>query len=924
MRGTAIATSGLVHRHSARTYVHEAILRDGGSVLIRALRPADRAGLAELFSRLSPLSARYRFLSAKTRLSEEELDYLSSADFERHVALVAVSRTGQGGAERIDGVGRFILTDAEGRSPAEFAVEVADREQGRGIGTLLLEHLARLAHDQGIDRFQADVLSDNTAMLKVFEDSGFEVVRSLDGGVVHVVFPTAETQAFLAASVSRERAAAGHSVEPLLRPRSVAVVGASRRTGTIGRAILENLKACGFAGPIYPINPAAGEVSGLGAFARVSDIGHPVDLAIIAVPAAGVEEVVDDCARAGVRAVVVISAGFGEVSPAGKAVERRLRERARAAGMRLVGPNCMGVLNADPAVRLNATFSPVFPPAGNVAMLSQSGALGLAMLDYAEKLNVGLSSFVSVGNKADVSGNDLLSYWVEDDATRVIALYLESFGNPRRFARLAPEVARKKPIVAVKSGRSAAGSRAASSHSAALASLDVGVDALFAQAGVIRTGTLEELFDLVALLSSQPIPRGPRVGVVTNAGGPGILLADACEAHGLALPSLTPATLERLHEVLPAAAGLSNPIDMIASASPAQFEEVIDAVGGDPNIDAVVVIYVPPLVTRPEDVAEAIARGAARVPAERPIATVFMSSRGTPAALSRGPRGAIPSYSFPENAALALAQAVRYGGWRTRPTGAPLSLGLEREREIRALIGRLSAAHPDGGWLAPDELATLLELAGVAMAPLVKTTPEPVAAAAAATQLGFPVVLKASAPTLLHKSDVGGVALGLGSVEEVAAAAQTMLERTGAAGLSLDGFLVQRQVGRGVEAMVGVTVDPSLGPVLVAGLGGVQIELCRDVAFRLTPVTDVEAASMLGELKGRALLDGFRGAAPADKDALVRTILQISALVEVMPELAELDLNPVMVLGPGMGAVAVDGRLRLAAPAKTDEREGGR
>ena len=916
MRGTAIATSDVVRPQPARTYSYEAILRDGGSVLIRALRPADRAGLADLFARLSPLSARYRFLSAKTRLSEEELDYLSAADFERHVALVAVSRTGEEAAERIEGVGRFILTDAEGHRPAEFAVEVADREQGRGIGTLLLEHLARLAHAQGIDRFQADVLADNTAMLEVFMDSGFEVSRSLDAGVYHVVFPTAETQGFLAASAARERAAAGHSVEALLRPRSVAVVGASSRASTIGRCILENLKKAGFAGPLYPVHPDAREVGGLTAFPRVSAIGQPVNLAVIAVPAAGVEEVVNDCARAGVRAAVVISAGFGEVSAAGKAVERRLRETARGAGMRLVGPNCMGVLNTDPAVRLNATFSPVFPPAGNVAMLSQSGALGLAMLDYAEKLNVGLSSFVSVGNKADVSGNDLLSYWMDDDATRVITLYLESFGNPRRFARLAPEVARKKPIVAVKSGRSAAGSRAASSHSAALASLDVGVNALFAQAGVIRTGTLEELFDLIALLSSQPIPAGPRVGVVTNAGGPGILLADACEAHGLTLPALTPATLARLRAALPPAAGLSNPIDMIASASPAQFEEVIDAVGNDPNVDALVVIYVPPLVTRPDEIAEAIARGAARVPAELPLATVFMSSRGTPAALSKGPRGAIPSYSFPENAALALAQAVRYGRWRTRPTGAPLSLELEREREIRAMVGQLGAAHPDGGWLSPDELAALLELAGVAMATLVKTAAQPVAAAAAAAQLGFPVVLKASAAALVHKSDVGGVALGLDSVEEVAAAAQTMLERTGAAGITLDGFVVQRQVSGGVETMVGVTVDPSLGPVLVAGLGGVQIELCRDVAFRLTPVTDVEAASMLSELKGRALLDGFRGAPPADKAALVRTILQISALVEVMPELAELDLNPVVVLGPGKGAVAVDGRLRLAAPAQ--------
>ncbi|HEU4730213.1 MAG TPA: acetate--CoA ligase family protein, partial [Kofleriaceae bacterium] len=640
------------------------------------------------------------------------------------------------------------------------------------------------------------------------------------------------------------------------------------------------------------------------AAAAATAAGTAIDLVMIAVPASAVEGVVAECANAGVRGVVVISAGFAEVG--GVAAEQRLRERVRAAGMRMVGPNCMGVLSTDPSIRLDATFSPIYPPAGNVSMITQSGALGLAMLDYANDLHLGIADFVSVGNKADVSVNDLLAYWHEEPRTKVIALYLESFGNPRTFARLAPEVARQRPIVAVKSGRSAAGTRAASSHSAALASLDVGVDALFAQTGVIRTTTLEEMFDVVALLSSQPVPGGPRIGVVTNAGGPGILLADACEAHELTLPQLTPETTEALRAFLPHEASVGNPVDMIASAPPDHYERAIELVGRDPNIDAVVAIYVPPLVTNPESVAAAIARGAATLPDDKPIATVFLSSKGTPALLSSGRRGAIPSYSFPESAALALGAAARYGAWRKRPIGTQFKLDGEREQAVRACVRAWRAEGPGLRWLSSDQISQLLGLAGV---PLVehRTVPGPEAAVAAARELGFPVVLKAIAPRLLHKSDVGGVAVNLADAAAVAAAADDMRARLPA----LEGYLVQRQVPRGVEALVGVTKDASLGPLLVAGIGGVAVELYKDVSFRVTPVSDREAAGMLEELRGKKLFDGFRGAPAADRPALIDIIQRISALVEIMPELVELDMNPVIVLPPGQGAVAVDARIRL-------------
>lgn len=895
-----------------RTYEREVVLRDGESLVVRAIRPDDKARLVDLFQRMSPRSIRHRFMAAKTGLTPGELEYLTEIDFRSHVALAAISR--KGGGERIAGVGRYIWTDGQGARPAEAAFAVADADQGRGIGTILLEHLATIAARGGVDWFQADVEADNAAMMEVFEESGFAVRRSIDGGVFHVTFPTRSTERFLAASLERERRAAAESIRVLFEPRSVAIVGASARPATIGRALIDNLVQAGFAGAIYPVHPTADEIAGRPAYPSLAACPGPVDLVVVAVPARAVEATLVEAARIGARGAVVISAGFAELGGDGRAIEKHLREVARGAGMRMVGPNCMGLLNTDPAVKLDVTFSPVAPPAGNVSMLSQSGALGLAIIDHARRLDIGIAQFISVGNKADVSGNDLLSYWMDDPRTQVIALYLESLGNPRKFARIAPQVARKKPIVAVKSGRSAAGTRAASSHSAALASVDIGVDALFAQAGVIRTTTLEELFDVVALLSSQPVPAGRRVGVVTNAGGPGILLADACEAHGLSLPGLAPETLDRLRAFLPAQAGLSNPIDMIASATPEQYERAIELVAGDPAIDAVVVIYVPPLVTQPEEIAAAIARGAGKVPGDKPIASVFLSARGTPPALSSGPRGKIPSYSFPENAAMALAHATRYGEWRRRPTGEVLHLDSERERQVREALGRARGEGPAQRWMEPDAVLDLLGRAAIPVARWRRTGASPQAAADAADQIGYPVVLKAIAPDLLHKTEAGGVVLALGSREAVLAAAGSMAARFAAGGIALDGYLVQEQVRPGVEALVGITSDPSFGPLVVAGLGGVQVELLRDVAVRLTPLSDLDAGEMLGGLRAGKLLDGFRGAPPADRAALVHIVRLVAALAEIAPEIAELDLNPVIVLPASQGAIVADARIRLRPP----------
>lgn len=911
--------SGTESRH----YQVDTLIRDGGTIRLRAIQPEDVPRLRTFFMQLSPQALYWRFFQAKTRFTDAELHYFTHLDFRRNLALVATLPGDE--TEPIIGVGHaFGLThDGQPTSHAEVAFAVADAHQGRGIGTLLLEHLVRLARSQGFETCEATVLGDNHRMLQVFEDSGFIVQRSVLAGVLQLSFSTMETPHVRAASTERERVAAAQSMHAVLNPRAVAVVGVSQRVGSVGAALLRNLQQAGFPGALYPVHPTATVLGGLAAFSSVSAIGAPVDLALVAVPAAAVEAVVADCARAGVHGVVVISSGFAEASAAGRLVEQQLREQVRAAGMRLVGPNCMGLLNTDPQVALNATFTiPKLPQAGNIGMLSQSGALGLAMLDYVQTLHVGLSTFVSVGNRADVSSNDLLAYWADDPRTDVIVLYLESFGNPRRFARLAPLVARRKPIIAVKSGRSTAGSRAAASHSASLASSDVAVEALFEQAGVIRANTLQELFDVAALLSTQPIPPGARVGVVTNAGGPGIVLADMGETHGLSLPELTPETRAVLQTFLPPQAGLANPVDMIAAATPEQYVRTMAAVGADPQVDALVVIYIPPLVTDPVEIAQAMATGAGQVPAHKPVLSVFMSAQGTPSVLHTGPRGTLPTYVFPENAALALASAVRYGRWRTRPIGTPLQLSPFAHSAVRAVVDRVLAEAAGPCWLQPADLATILHAAGIPLAAALQSMPAD--AVATAARLGYPLVAKIVSPDVLHKSDVGGVILGLETPQAVASAVQTLVDRMQQLGARLDGILLQQQVSSGLEALVGVTTDPLFGPLLVCGLGGTLVEVLHDVTFRLTPVTDRDAADMLNALRARVLLDGYRGAPPGDREALLNVLLRVSALVESVPELQELDLNPVKVLAPGAGVMAIDGRLRLAplGPGREETSDG--
>jgi len=876
----------------------DVVLRDGTTVRIRAMKPNDDEALFALFQSLSEESRWLRFLSlAKgTALAAEAR---REANLDRTVGLLAFS----GSEERVVGHAFYAGIDEH---RAEVAFTIADDFQRRGLGTLLLCQLAEIAAANGIDTFEAEVAAANHAMLNVFRESGFPIEVGATAGQLHVSFPTSFSSEATERFERRESTAAVNALKLFFNPRSVAVIGASRRRGSIGGEIFHNLVGYGFEGPVYPVNPTAAVIQSVPAYPSVEDIPGPVDLAVIVVPAEHVLAAAESCGRKGVKALVVISAGFSETGKRGQDDQAHLVQICRAAGMRLIGPNCMGIINTDPAVHLDATFAPGLPPAGRVGFSSQSGALGLAIIQHANSLGLGISTFVSVGNKADISGNDLLRYWETDPNTDVILLYLESFGNPRKFSEIARRAGRKKPIVVVKSGRSAAGARATSSHTGALiAASDVTVNALFRQAGVIRTDTLEELFDVASLLVNQPIPTGNRVGIITNAGGPGILCADACEARGLEVPVLHEDSQQALRAFLPAGAGVGNPIDMIASAPAEHYRRAIEVVASDDNVDSLIIIFTPPLVTRADDVGREIVAAIKQSKLTKPVLSVFLSAEGAPAVLRDAN---IPAYRFPETAAIALARAARYGRWRSRPELTPAAFTGIRRDDAASLIA--AALARGNGWLTPGETAALLSYYGLPQVEQrIVDTPE--AAVLIAEQFDSPVALKAIAPGVLHKTEAGAVRLNLEGPEAVRTAAADMREQLTALGQPPTGFVIQRMAQPGVEMLVGVVHDPQFGPVVACGAGGVQVELLRDVAVRLTPLAKEDAAEMVRSLRTFPLLNGFRGSAKRDVGAVEEALLRISVMVDDFPQIAELDCNPFVVYEEG--AVILDARVRVEA-----------
>ena len=682
----------------------DVVLRDGSTVHVRPVRDSDGPAIRAFLDEVSRESIGFRFFGAPDL--ERVIAWSLDVDYADRFGLVAETGT----PSRIVSHAVYLRIDAD---RAEVAFLVADTWQGRGISTILLAHLAAAAEDQSITTFTAEVLPANHRMIDVFRRSGFPIDTHVTPDVIEIEMPTSLSPDGIHQFHERERTAAIAAVSHFLTPQSIAVVGASRRRKTIGAEILHNLIEGGFSGPVYPVNEQADAVQGLTAYRSVSQIPGPVDLGLLVVPAARVVAAARDCARAGVRALVVISAGFAETGVRGAQQQQELVDVCRASGMRLVGPNCLGVLNTAPGVRLNATFAAHPAPPGNVGFLSQSGGIGIAIIEAARRLGIGLSSFVSVGNKADLSSNDLLEYWEQDPRTAVALLYLESFGNPRKFARVARRFARSKPILAVKSGRSAAGERATSSHTGALlAASDVTVDALFHQAGVIRTDTLHELFDIAALLAKQPIPHGDRIAIVTNGGGPGIICADACQAAGVRVPEPTPAVRTQLRRLVLDAASLGNPFDLLASASADEYAQAVRALADADEFDAIVTIFVPPLVTEARDVAAAISQLAQNC-GHCTLAAVFMTGDGVPAELASG-AVQVPGYEFPEDAARAVALAARHGVWRRRPAGAVPSFDDCRIDEAAAIISE--ELGRGASWLAPDRLAALLHCYGLPLA----------------------------------------------------------------------------------------------------------------------------------------------------------------------------------------------------------------
>jgi acetyl coenzyme A synthetase (ADP forming)-like protein len=890
-------------------YESEVVLQDGSVVLLRPIRRSDTELWLSFIDRLGTHSKYLRFHHVPKEMGPDDAARFCTVDYNTTFAVVAELPREQ--QREIVAIGRYYRMP--NKRSAEVAFVVEDSQQGKGMGTKLLEWLVKVARANDIVAFEADVLPENREMMKVFRDYGFHVTSELERGTCHVTFPIGPTRKVVKREERRELAATLASLRSILNPRSVAVIGASRRAGTIGQLIFQSILQNGFSGVVYPVNPNADVVMSVKAYPSVLDIPGDVDLAVVAVPFQLVPKVADECGRKGVRAIVVISDGFRERGPDGAARETELRAITLGHGMRLVGPNCMGVINTDTATKLNATFSRIYPERGSVAFLSQSGAMGLIVLEYAQNLNIGMSTFVSIGNRADLSSNDFLQYWGQDRSTKVILLYLESFGNPSKFSSIARRVSAAKPILAVKGGSTTVGSRAAQSHTGALSTPDIVTEALFRQAGVVRVNSVEELFDVAALLATQPVPKGNRLAIVTNGGGPGIIAADASASHGLFLPEFSTKTIDLLKPLVRRNIGFNNPLDMTAGATAEEFEAALRVLAGDGDFDAVLTIFIPPVVVDSRDMENAIRRV---VPAfhrnRKPLLACFVGQRGIQGKLGVG-RRTVPCYLFPENAVSALARAVEYGELARKERGViPKIGGIKRGKGCRIAIDAMRSSAERPLWVSPGGISRLLACYGI------RTVETKVAAtrseaAAIASSMGFPVVVKLNSSTIVHKSDVGGVMISLnseGEVEEAFDSIKAGLREIGREH-EMQGVMVQPMVKGGIEVIVGVTQDPSFGPLMMFGMGGTYAEMLKDVAIRLHPLTDVDARELVGSIRMAKLLEGFRGTAPSDTEALEDLLLRLSALVQDIPQISELDLNPVKLMPRGEGYWVVDARIMV-------------
>jgi acyl-CoA synthetase (NDP forming)/GNAT superfamily N-acetyltransferase len=840
-------------------WASDVVLSDGGTVHVRPISPDDAERLRAFHARLSPQTIYFRFFSPKPRLTDQEVTRFATVDFVDRAALVAML------GDDLIGVARFDRWP--GKDEAEVAFVVADDQQGRGLGTVLLEHLAAIARERGIRRFTAEVLPDNRPMLSVFKAAGFDVTTRFSSGIVDVAFDLDPTLRFIESVDRREHRAESRSIERLVRARSVAVIGASDREGSVGRAVFRNLLAGGFDGPVYPVNPTVPHVASVPAFAHIADIPDDVHLAVLAVPAGRVASVVEECAAKRVRGVVVIATGFSDEGRSGEGAERQLVEFARRNGMRLIGPASMGLITTTPTSVMHACFAPCPVTPGRVGLSLQSGPLGIGLLELAHRLGLGLSQFVSLGNKSDVSANDLLNFWDDDPGTDVVLVYTESFGNPRKFARIARRVSRRKPIVAVKPGRD---------------NIDaIATDALYQQAGVIRVDTVRELLDVGRLLVAQPVPSGRRAAIVANAVSPARLALDALTAAGLHGAVLDTATIAALADEVVPQSTLVPTVDLTYRATPEHYRTAVGLILADPGVDAVLTIYAPPTEGRVDDVAVAITTAAAG--SSKPVAAVTLGRDDGP--LMAG--SSIPNFAFPEAAAKALGRAASYGEWRARPVGKvhePKPLEIER---AEAIVAKALTARPEGTLLPLAESIELLGAFGVPIAPMRAVTSLD-GALAAADEVGYPVTLKAAGLERLVRSESGGVALDVQDADELRGSYVRMAARLGAA---MAEAVVQRMVPGGVETIATVEAHPSFGPVIGFGLGGAFADAIADRPARGVPLTDLEAADLVAASRAAAAL----AASGIEPSRVEEMLTRLGALVDAVPEISRVRLNPVLV-----------------------------
>jgi acyl-CoA synthetase (NDP forming)/GNAT superfamily N-acetyltransferase len=868
-----------------------ALLADGTTITIRPAGPGDYGSVRRFHEAMSPGNLYFRFFSVSRAAAEREARRVCREADPDHGALLGLL------GDELVGVASYEAVN--GPRAAEIALAVADGMHGRGVATLLLEHLVSVARARGVQVFTARALAANTDVLRLVGDAGLAVQSKSDGGVVELSMLIPQGTALTGASVyldavaGREKQADVASLGSLLAPRSVAVVGAGRRPGSVGRMILLNIRDGGFSGALYAVNPHAGDIEGIPCVRSVTALPQAPDLVVVAVPAAGVLDVAHECGRRGAGSLVVITSGLTA------AQESSLLEACRRGGMRLVGPNCFGV--AVPGIGLDATFAVHHPPAGKTGLVVQSGGIGVALLEHFSRLGIGTSSFASVGDKLDVSSNDMLMWWEADNITELAVLYLESFGNPRRFARTARRVSAKIPVLTVHAGRSAPGQRAAASHTAAAAAPLITRQALFDQAGIIATMSLGELLDAAALMASQPVPAGSVVSIVSNAGGAGMLASDACVEAGLAVAAPGPQTRSRLRDVLPAGSVLDGPVDTTAAVSAEAFGEALCIAASEDGVDAVIALVI---TTGAADLIPVLT--AVRLPVT--VAAVVLDQPEAVRLLRGGEAGpAVPAYAYPEAAARALSRAVRYGAWRLRPAGTVPEIENLRVADARSIVGSFLSRMPGGGWLSAGEAGELLRCYDIPMVEF-RRADDVDAAVNAAADLGGHVVLKADVPGLLHKTDAGAVELDLRGANEVRQAMRRLQDNfTG----RLSGVLVEPMITGGIETIVGVVQEPVFGPVVVFGLGGVTTDVLGDHVARLAPLTGADADELIRSIRTAPLLLGHRGQPAADIEALRGTLLRVSQLADDLPQVAELDLNPVIARPDGV--IAVDTRIRITS-----------